>query len=124
MHMNMAPESNIRKPVPAHMDRCLIIRIGSDAVFGIMIWTTTNATADNPAATNNTITRQSLHEYFEPPHFRTSTRETSAGTKKSVPRGSRRIICSLMDAGFEGLFGEVRKKNRQATVTTPTGRLM
>lgn len=97
---------------------------GSDAVSGILIWTRANAKAHTPNMMKSRMILQLFHAYTEPPHCRASKRQTVDGMKNKVPRGSRRRICSLTEAGALGFEGTLRKKKRRMKATTPTGRLM
>lgn len=124
MQRNIDPDRQIIKPVPAHMVRCLITLTGSDADFGIMTWTTANATAVSPNTTKRTTSRQLLHSYSEPPNCKANTRQAIDGMKNNVPRGSRRIMCSLNDTSTFGFFSNFSRNRIAAKATPPTGRFI
>lgn len=82
-------------------------RTGSDADCGIKTCTALKAMAARPNATNSTMSLQLLQAYSEPPHCNAKTRQTMQGTKKNVPKGSRRMTCCLIVAdGVLGFAGD------------------
>lgn len=124
MHRNMAPEKRTMYQAPKNIVRCLITLTGNEADSGILTWTTAKAMAVSPKTTHRMISRQLFHSYIDPPHWRASARKTIQGTKKKVPRGSNRMICSLIGIGCAAFFDDERKKKRQVKAAPPMGRFM
>lgn len=118
------PASANIKTVAAKILRLRMILTGTVAVFGKSTWTAAKANKSTPKRANRRIIRQLLHAYVEPPHCRAIRRVTMLGTKKKVPRGSRRRICSHTVAGGCGNLEGFRMKMRHTAATAPIGRLI
>lgn len=125
MTINMDPARQNMKTVPARILRRSMTRTGTVAVSGIKYWTEAKARNRMANMTINTMMRQLVHAYVEPPHCKARMRQDTLGTKKKTPRGSSLTNCSHMDTGAGvSQRGKCRMKMRHSAAKPPIGRLM
>lgn len=78
-----------------------------------------------PKTTNRAMMRALDQAYLEPPHWRASKRQTTAGMNTRVPgRSSCPSFCFQEWSLLICVPGALKKKKMKKMVTAPRGRLM